>query len=128
MNNHNKYSYCIPQNCYWPITIKLWNLYALWQKIFVNWNTNVLKKPFLYAMKERTYKLHLYMKMLLEVWIKWMYRLKTARGLNKRTTHQNVQVVDNYATENIREASGGGRQLKLHYPFLTHSTLKRMCR
>ena len=63
-------------------------------------NYIIVKKTFLYKMKECTNNRNLYIKMFLEAWIKSMYRLEFGRVLQKRTTPQNIHLVDNSAILN----------------------------
>ena len=63
-------------------------------------NYIIVKKTFLYKMKECTNNRNLYIKMFLEAWIKSMYWLEFGRVLQKRTTPQNIHLVDNSAILN----------------------------
>ena len=51
-------------------------------------------------MKERTNIIDLCIKMFLEAWVKQRNRLEFGGVLHKRTTQQNIHLVDNYATVN----------------------------
>ena len=60
----------------------------------------IWKNPF--STQWKNTQIDLYIKIFLEAWVKWINRLEFGGVSHKRTTWQNIHLVDNYAMVNTR--------------------------